>query len=123
MRLTDNESFYRYFYMTPQCFDALLSIIGPSITRKTTNMRSPITPGERLAVTLRYLTTGDSMQTISFSYRLGHSTVSNIIKDTCRELWNTLSGIYLRTPRTAEEWKKVSERFYLNGMFLTALGL
>ena len=50
-------------------------------------MRLPVPPGERLAVTLRYLVTGDSMQTVSFSYRLGHSTVCNIIEETCQAIW------------------------------------
>ena len=103
MRLTDHESFYHYFHMTPQRFDALLGLVGPSITRKATKMRDPVPPGERLAVTLRYLTSGDAMQIIAFSYRLGHSTVAAIIRDTCKELWNVLSETYLRTPTTAEE--------------------
>ena len=68
MRLVDHESFYRYFHMTPQRFDNLLSLVGPLITRQATVMRSPISAGERLAVTIRYLVTGDAMQTISFSF-------------------------------------------------------
>ncbi|KAF0701991.1 protein ALP1-like, partial [Aphis craccivora] len=31
----------------------------------------------------RFLATGDSFQTIAFSFRLGHSTVHNIVKDVC----------------------------------------
>ena len=80
MRLAaDHESFYRYFHMTPMTFDGLLRRVGPLITRNTTQLRNPISPGERLAVTIRYLVTGDSMQTISFSYHLGHATVCHII--------------------------------------------
>ena len=82
-------------------------------------MRAPVSPGERLAATLRYLTTGDSMQTISFSYHLGHSTMCNIVKDTCRELWNALSGTYLHT---VDEWKRISDGFIINGISQTVLG-
>ena len=53
-------------------------------------MRRPISPGERLAVTFCYLVAGDSMQTISFSYRLGHSTVCHIMDDTCQAIWEVL---------------------------------
>ena len=91
MRLVDHSSFYKYFHMTPMRFDGLLSRVGPAITRQVTQMRCPISPGERLAVTLRYLVTGDSMQTISFSYRLGHSTVCYIIENTCCAIWEALS--------------------------------
>ena len=68
MRLVDHESFYRYFHMTPQRFSQLQSLVGPSITRQDTHLRKAITPDERLAITIRYLVTGDSMKTISFSY-------------------------------------------------------
>ena len=105
MRLSDRDSFYKYFRMTPSRFDHLLSLIGPQITRQHTNFRSPISGAERLAVTLRFLTTGDSMQTIAFSYRMGHSTVCTIIPETCDAIWNALAPEYLRTPSNAEEWK------------------
>ena len=77
--------------MSPQKFDELLSYIGPVITRKVTRMRRPISPGERLDITLHYLVTDESMQTISFSYRLGHSTLCHIIDDTCQAIWEVLA--------------------------------
>ena len=109
MRLADHESFCKYFRMTPSMFDSLLSMVGPAISQKRTNFRSPVLPGERLAVTLRYLATGDSMQTIAFSYRLGHSTVCNIIGKTCDALWNVLYKKYLKTPSNQTEWKRISD--------------
>ena len=118
MRLGDHQSFYRYFHMTPQHFSHLLSLVGPSINRQDTCFRRTIPPGERLAITLRYLVTGDSMQTISFNYRVGHSTVSGIIHSTCDALWNVLLPQYMPRPSTAAEWKHVSEGFEKYGTFL-----
>ena len=111
MRLFDHESYYKYFHMTPTRFDSLLSLVGPLITRQTTLMRAPVSAGERLAVTICYLETGDSMQTISFSYRLGHSTVCSIIDDTCDAIWKALSPEYLRTPANSDEWRRISDGF------------
>ena len=111
MRLGDRESFYRYFHMTPQRFSHLLSHVGTSIRRQDTRFRQAVPPDERLAITLRYLVTGDSMQTISFSYRVGHSTVSGIIDSTCDALWNVLLPQYMASPTTPAEWKRVSEGF------------
>ena len=118
MRLSDQDSFYTYFRMTPTRYDQLLSLVGPAIIRQHTNFRSPISPGERLAVTLRFLATGDSMQTIAFSYRLGHSTVCNISEDTCDSLWNVLAPEYLHALSCAADWKKMALRSC--GMFHTA---
>ena len=47
------------------------------------------------------------MQTISFSYKVGHSTVCGIIDDTC----HVLATEYLKRPTSPEEWKFVSEAF------------
>ena len=111
MRLIDHESYYRYFHMTAQCFDSLLSLVGRLITRQTTIMRMPISAGEKLTVTIRHLVTGDSTQTISFSYWLNHSTVCAIIDDTCDAIWEALSFEYLWTPKNSEEWKRINTRF------------
>ena len=105
MRLGDQESFYQYFHMTREKFSLLLSEIGPSITRQNTNFRQAIPPGERLAITLRFLVTGDAMQTISFSYRVGLSTVAGIINNTCRAIWDLLQPQYMPVP-SRPEWKK-----------------
>ena len=70
MRENDHGEFYKYFRMTPERFDHLLLLVGPMLTKKSL-YREPISAGERLAVTLRFLATGDSQQTISFSYRIG----------------------------------------------------
>ena len=122
MRLFDNDSFYKYFHMSPVTFNNLLIKLIPVISRKTTPMRSPVPPGERLAVTLRYLVTGDSFQTISFSFRLGHSTVCGIIEDTCQAIWDVLSPEFLNPPQSREEWKRISEGFERTWQFPHCIG-
>ena len=109
--MSDQESFYRYFHMSPQRFDHLLSLVGPLVKPQDTRYREAIPPNERLAVTLRYLVTGDSMQTISFSYCVGLSTVCGIIDTTCDALWTALYSQYISRPSTPSEWKRISKGF------------
>ena len=45
-------------------------------------MRDLITPSERLALTLRYLTTWDAQVTIGASYRISPTTTGRIIQET-----------------------------------------
>ncbi|XP_062516185.1 uncharacterized protein LOC134191579 [Corticium candelabrum] len=59
----------------------------------------------RLAITLQYLVTGDSMQTISFNYRVGHCTLCGIIGISCDALWEAFSPEYLQSPTIKLEWK------------------
>ena len=68
-------------------------------------------PRERLSITLRYLATGESQQSLSFSYRIGRITVSNILSEVCKAIFDCLKSEYLRQPDTAEEWTNISNQF------------
>ena len=54
LRLFDKEYFFRFVRMTPQRFEHLLSLVGPHLQRTTTKMREPISPAERLVLTMRF---------------------------------------------------------------------
>ena len=49
----DNYQFQRYFRLSVEQFDDLLSRVGPGITRQDTVMREAIGPAECLAICLR----------------------------------------------------------------------
>ena len=55
--------------------------------------------------------TGDSQQTTSFSYRIGLTTLSNIIAETCDALWIALQD-YITSPSKPEEWKQIPDDFW-----------
>ena len=65
--------------MSPDRFDHLLSLVHDGLVKKF-HIRKPISPEERLAVTLRYLASGDSQTSIGFLLKLGLSTVNGIIE-------------------------------------------
>lgn len=52
MRLTDKEKYFNYLRMSAETFNLLLDIIGPKL-RRVHWTREPISPSERLALTLR----------------------------------------------------------------------
>lgn len=54
----DTSSYKNFVRMDAATFEELLLLIAPKITKKDTVMREAISPGERLAVTLRFLATG-----------------------------------------------------------------
>jgi len=70
----------------------------------------------------RYLATGDAQQTISFSYRLGKTTVCHAIRETCDAIWNVLHDETIITPTTEDEWKAVARDFYKLWNFPHCLG-
>ena len=58
LRLSDEASYRHFVRMDAATFNQLLTRVGPLITFQDTNMREAISPGERLALTLRFLATG-----------------------------------------------------------------
>lgn len=69
----------------------------------------------------RYLSTGDSHHTIAFSFRVGRTTDSSIVKEVCAELWNVLQPLYLATP-TEEAWKQSEIGFRERWNFPNCIG-
>ena len=57
LELEDAAAFTRYVRMEKNKFDDLVDRVGAKVMKQTTNLRSAICPGERIAVTLRYLAT------------------------------------------------------------------
>ena len=106
----DDKRFHRYFQTSTAQFDHLEALLKPVLRKAYTNLRTPITVGECLAVTLRYLATGDSFTTIAFNYRMGLSTVSTIVGETCAALWDVLVDTHMPTP-TEETWIQCEKRF------------
>jgi len=69
----------------------------------------------------RFLASGNSQISMSFSYRISPSTAHSIIISTCRAIWKTLSPIQL-PQLTEEEWKKKGQEFYSLWQFPNCIG-
>lgn len=101
--------FYNYCRMPTEMFEQLLSIVGPFLNKQIV-VRNSIPARTRLLVCLRYLASGDSMASISYAFRIGTSTVSKIINETCNILWNSLHDSVM-PPINEESWLKIADEF------------
>lgn len=50
------------------------------------------------------------MVSLSYSYRIGKSTTSIVIAETCQAIWDVLQSDFLAPP-TKEGWKKIASDF------------
>ncbi|XP_052409286.1 uncharacterized protein LOC127953950 [Carassius gibelio] len=116
-----HERFRGYFRMSVSEFENLLQQLAPLLTKEQTHYRKPIDPEQRLAVCLRFLSTGDSYRSIVFSFRLGVSTVASIVSETCDALWHCLRDEHLPVP-TEEMWRSTARRFHERWNFPNCLG-
>ena len=82
------------FRVDPQSFDFILDKVKHLIVKEDTQMRKAISSEQRLAITLMYLSTGDSIKTLSVFYRIGESTIRSIIYETSLAIWESMKGEY-----------------------------
>uniref|UniRef100_A0A672FU35 DDE Tnp4 domain-containing protein n=1 Tax=Salarias fasciatus TaxID=181472 RepID=A0A672FU35_SALFA len=117
----DKQRHHIYFRKSAEQMDHLLSIVGPELTRQTTNYRAPIEPEQRLAVAVRFLASGDSLINLAFCYRLGHSTVAQSVHMVCAAIEKLMMAEFLPTP-TQETWTEVARGFWNRWNFPNCLG-
>lgn len=78
--------FENFCRMSATDFEYLLKKIGPMIQKQNTNMRKSFPIQERLAVTLRFLATGDSFTSLSYLFKMSRCTVSACVQEVCQAL-------------------------------------
>lgn len=99
LRELENEvpTLYKNFLrMNIADFNNLLEMVSPLIKKEDSNMREAISPGERLALTLRFLATGDSFMSLQYLFRIPQSTISTIIPDVCDAIYKVLMPEFMK---------------------------
>ncbi|XP_077492061.1 uncharacterized protein LOC144102756, partial [Amblyomma americanum] len=109
MREGDHDLFYKFFRMTPQLFDEVLGLVSPDLTRQHV-VREPLEPGERLAIALSYLASGQDICNVALAFRVGVETARRCIHAACRAIWRRLKDLFMRTP-TKAEWEQIGQGF------------
>lgn len=84
-------SFFNFTRMTRTDFEQLLQMVGSSIARNDTKFRDSVRPEIRLAITLRYLATGDSYSSLMYTFKVSKQLISEIVPEVCQHLNDALS--------------------------------
>lgn len=69
----------------------------------------------------RYLAHGGSLVKLSEEFRRGHSTVNDVVRETCDAIWDVLGPLYLKTPEV-EDWERISQEFWEQWNFPNCFG-
>ncbi|GBM41119.1 hypothetical protein AVEN_82013-1 [Araneus ventricosus] len=97
--------------MDVDSFEFLLEEIQLIIKRMDTYMGQCISAGERLALTLRYLATGETQTSLSFQFRIAQNTISGKIPAECMDISQVLQNEFMKVPDCPEEGRKVAIYF------------
>ncbi|KAF9405270.1 hypothetical protein HW555_013929 [Spodoptera exigua] len=108
--------FNNFVRMSSSDFEYLLQKISPTIAKKDTDWRDAIPVKVRLAVTLRYLATGDSYRSLHYLFKISSQVISIIVPEVCLALNNVLKDLVKFTKNFAlTNSPPNSEDKYLNG--------
>ena len=94
-------------------------IISPEERLGGTN---PVQADERLALTLRFLATGETFQSLSFQSRIPLNAVSYIVKGCCKAIVQRMASNFIKAPSTEAECLDISKRFEEKWNFPRAFG-
>ncbi|XP_075440892.1 uncharacterized protein LOC142486104 [Ascaphus truei] len=107
--------------MSIKTFDYIFKHFEEAITPFQTNLCKIIRAEERLMITLRFLSTGASFRSLSFSFKMGKSTVASIVHETCTAIYNALQPDHMPFP-TVDLLENVSKEFELKWNFPNCVG-
>ena len=122
LALEDEIAYREFFRMTKEQFKVLGDKIACHIAKQDTVMRSSIKADERLAVTLRYLATGETFKSLEYSFRMSRTTISYVVLDCCAALFKILGPEFLKTPDSEDEWCAISHQFAQRWNFPNGIG-
>lgn len=97
-------SFHNFLRFTSIDFENILGMIASSIVKQNTKFRDALPVQERLAVTLRYLTSDDSFVSLSYLFRISNQSVSCIVPDVCEAIVYALKD-YIKVSKKKKKYK------------------
>ena len=74
-------------------------------------MRKALSPGLKIAITVRYLALGDKYSSLMYSFRVARNTICLLIPKVCEAIVEEYKNEVLQYPANPEEWNKVKEVF------------
>ncbi|XP_050670649.1 putative nuclease HARBI1 [Leptidea sinapis] len=102
--------FDNFVRMSCTDFQYLLQKISPMVSKQDTTWREAVPTKIRLALTLRFLATGDDYRSLHYLFKISSSLISRIIIEVCLALYDVLQDM-IKMPESASEWMSVSEGF------------
>ncbi|CAG2190044.1 unnamed protein product [Mytilus edulis] len=111
LRIEDEPSFFIFLRMPPVMFDELLNRVGPRIKKTDTLFRRALSPGLKLAITLRHLATGDKYSTLQYDFRVARNSISKFLPEVCRAIVDEYKDEVISCPTDPNDWRAIADEF------------
>lgn len=118
----DRRGYRKFVRFTPEVFGEMVERLTPLVGCQDTNMRPALPVGLKLAVTLRYLATGDDYTSLHYDFRVSVPSISRFVPKVLKAIIQVYKDEYLPSPRTPEAWKEVADGFSRRWNYHNCLG-
>ena len=85
-------------------------------------MRDPVSPGVKLAVTIRHLATGNSYTTLQYAFKVASANIKKFVPEVCDAITRAYGDQVMQCPTLPKEWLLVESVFHQRWDFPHALG-
>ena len=97
--MDDTKRYNNFVRMDHDMFDEMVDRLTPRILKQDNSMRRALEPGLNLAITLRFLATGDS------------NTICSLVPEVCQAIYDGYHQELIKCPASPEGWKQVTQGF------------
>ena len=96
LRLEKKEIYENYLRIAPGNFEELLEYIKKDILKGGTHLRKPILHEIKVALTIRFLASGNSYQDFSVCFHVHKATVAKFISEVWQSIYARLKDTHLK---------------------------
>ena len=112
LKIEDRTGFRNMFGMMESDFKKIFQHIGKEISPEVKPYGTrPILVEERLALTLRYLATGETFRSLELQFCISLRAISYIVTGACDAITKIMVPIYIKPPKSVKEWLEIAKNF------------
>ncbi len=122
LKVEDQAAFQNFVRFKPAMFQELFDRLTLLITKSDTNCRKALDPGLKLAITLRYLATGDSSKSLHYGFGVAYNTICLLIPYVCQAIVDDYHEEVIKTSTTPHDWMLVANQMSRRWQYHDCLG-
>lgn len=111
LRAEDMQQFRKFLRVPAEMYDDLVATLTPYLQGQDTFMRRALTPGLKVAITLRYLASGDTNPSLMYAFRVSKSSIAAVVPIVCEAIIREYAEEMIVCPTSPPQWKEVAQGF------------
>ena len=104
-------AYQNFIRIPPELFQELEQRLTPEHQTERTWMMEPLSPGLKLAVTLRHLANRDSYPTMKYAFRVARLTINKFVPEACDAIIRAYQDEVMMCPTSPEDWLEIKSVF------------